>query len=693
MKTSLLIILTFFCFGFISAQEKDSLKLDKNINLDEIVVTATQTLRKIKDIPAQVDVITTKQIEDFPINNVDDILKSSANVYVNRSWGIFSKNAAVTMRGLESSARTLILVDGVPKNKIAGGSVNWHNINPENIERIEIIKGSASALYGNNAMGGVINIITKKPKAGFSGNLKTYYGTYNTIGSTVNISNNNIVDNKGFYWDLSGYFRDGDGYNFTPVEFMDETDVKVYLKELGGGTKLGYSFNKSNNIEVVYNHFDEMRGAGRKVFLNDGSYESYLTDHIRAKYDGKIGNSVIKAIMYYTKEEYYAQKESFNSHNEYKLLDSNSDKSDKGFWFSISNKWFKKNYITIGMELKMGDVDGNEIYRTSPDIIEYESNLDIVGFFIQDEINFCNDKLKVILGVRNDIANFHSGFQSVINPSKATGFAQGFSEELKSNVWFATSPKASVQYSLNNNSKLYTSVGVGFKPPKLKDLSQTGKIRKGFRLSNPKLKPEFITTYEIGYNLKPTKKITINSAVYYSRGTDFQYLIGNGDSVDTGGSSLKPVLLTENIGKVGIMGAELSFNYTINKNLFFNANYSYNYSKLIDFEQSDINPGMDLTDKYMIEVSPNLFYASLRWKNKIVNINANCNYVDEQWYDDQNTILIEDYLVANIKFSKILKKQYKIYLDIQNIFDNEFVDRKGLLSPGRFIIGGLQYKF
>lgn len=99
----------------------------------------------------------------MPANNTDDILNGVANVYVHRPWGIFSKSASVTMRGLPGSSRTLILLDGVPMNKVGGGSVNWNIIEPYDIEDVEIVKGPSSAIYGNNAMTGVVNIKTKKP--------------------------------------------------------------------------------------------------------------------------------------------------------------------------------------------------------------------------------------------------------------------------------------------------------------------------------------------------------------------------------------------------------------------------------------------------------------------------------------------------------------------------------------------------
>ena len=150
-----------------------------NIKMSSVMITATRTRRKIEDIPSRVALMSADQIETYPANNVDDALQSISNVYVNRSWGIFSKNTSVTMRGLDGTSRTLILLNGVPLNKVSGGQIQWALIRPEDVERIEVIKGPGSALYGMNAMGGVINVLTKTPGQKLSLNAELQVGSMN----------------------------------------------------------------------------------------------------------------------------------------------------------------------------------------------------------------------------------------------------------------------------------------------------------------------------------------------------------------------------------------------------------------------------------------------------------------------------------------------------------------------------------
>ncbi len=124
-------------------------------------------------------------------------------------------------------------------------------------------------------------------------------------------------------------------------------------------------------------------------------------------------------------------------------------------------------------------------------------------------------------------------------------------------------------------------------PPKLDDLTRSGKITKGFKLANPELKPETITSYEWGWNMNLSNKLNFQPSVYYSLGKDFQYFVATGDSVDTGGSSLKPVLQRQNISEAEILGAEITISYKPFKTLNIIGAYAFNNSKIKEFKSAN----------------------------------------------------------------------------------------------------------
>jgi iron complex outermembrane recepter protein len=152
---------------------------EKEVTLGKVVVTATRDEQEIRKIPANVTVITREEIEQSHARNTVDLLKNEADVVVRDVYGT-GKTASVDIRGFgETGAlNTLVLVDGRRVNAIDLSGVDWTQIPLDQIERIEIVRGSGSVLYGDNAVGGVINIITKKPEKPFSAKAEVAGGSY-----------------------------------------------------------------------------------------------------------------------------------------------------------------------------------------------------------------------------------------------------------------------------------------------------------------------------------------------------------------------------------------------------------------------------------------------------------------------------------------------------------------------------------
>ncbi len=150
----------------------------KDQTLEPIVVTATRTEKSLSDVPAAVSVVTSQDIESRNIQKVDEAVDLVPGVFDKRSKGL-DTTGYVIMRGIPSQVRNLVLLDGEPLNNGYTGIVNWNSLNPEDIARIEVARGPFSSLYGGNAMGGVINILTKTPQER-EVTIKSGYGSDNT---------------------------------------------------------------------------------------------------------------------------------------------------------------------------------------------------------------------------------------------------------------------------------------------------------------------------------------------------------------------------------------------------------------------------------------------------------------------------------------------------------------------------------
>jgi len=674
--------------------EKDTRKnihlTPTTIELETTVITATRTNLNKADVHAKTDIITKEQIEDFPVSSTDDLFRLIPNMVVNRSWGVFSKNASVTMRGMDASARTLILLNGTPMNKTAGGTIVWDMINPESIEKIEVVKGPGSAIHGNNAMGGVINIITKTPESQkISGSVSVFGGTYNYYGGSLSLGQNLNVGTKKWFWQFHSAYNKGDGYILVPEENRNEYDTKAYVEELTLNLKSGIKFNNDHKLTFEYSFHDGLHGAGIEINEEDGANDHYYTNLLSGKYYGNLNGFEINANLFTQWQDYNQVDESISTKNGYSLNKTFTDTEDYGLFFNI-NKKFGNHRILFGLDLKDGKLDANNIYLTSSDRLDYQGELFFYGLFLQDEINLVKEKLRAIVGIRLDHAKFSDAFLNITDPTKATGFAASELINFEENAWSEFSPRVSLLWKLSENSSLYTSYSTGFMPPKLDDMVRSGVVTKGYKMANPNLKPETITSLEVGGRFTIAEKLEFEPAVYYSWAKDMVYFIETGEEIITNGNKKKPVLQKQNISKVEIYGFESSITYKLTKQVNFMAAYTYNHSTIKEFY--DVNTAQDFEGKFLIEVPKHQVSFSAYWKNKIVNSSIVYNYMGRQWFDDLNTEYVEDYHTIDVKFAKSITKNLQSTLTIQNLLDDAFVDRKGLLSPGRFIIFELKYR-
>ncbi|MCT7626613.1 TonB-dependent receptor plug domain-containing protein [Aliarcobacter butzleri] len=230
--------------------------------LETITVTsATKTEQSIKDVTSNIDVITAEDIEARKFKTVVEALNSLSSVSVSNNGGI-GQTTFVYLRGMDAN-RTLVLVDGIRFNDITTpkGSANIEHLMINDIERIEVIKGAQSSIWGADASAGVINIITKSAQKGTHGSASVEYGKYDSKISKANISH------KADDFDAKlGVTRvDTDG--FSAISPNKSSDAKKYeddgYENTTANLKLGYNFDQNNRVSTSYEIIDT------KVNLDD----------------------------------------------------------------------------------------------------------------------------------------------------------------------------------------------------------------------------------------------------------------------------------------------------------------------------------------------------------------------------------------------------------------------------------------
>ena len=200
-----------------------------NKNYEEIVVSASLMPISIGNSANAITIISAEEIESIAIASLSDLLRDVPGFAVSRS-GVLGSQTQIRVRGSEAN-HILVLIDGIEVNNNAqNDEFNWGNISASDIERIEIIRGPQSSMFGSDALSGVINIITKRAKEDYELNGFTEYGSFNTKNNGLSVGFNNIKSNtriglSKLSTDGENISREGteeDGYEINNINFNSE---------------------------------------------------------------------------------------------------------------------------------------------------------------------------------------------------------------------------------------------------------------------------------------------------------------------------------------------------------------------------------------------------------------------------------------------------------------------------------------
>jgi vitamin B12 transporter len=300
----------------------------KELVLDPIVVTATKTEQSLKNITANVDVITSDEIEEKHITTISEALNLVAGISTVSNGGL-GKSTSVFLRGFDSK-RVLVLIDGVRYNDISDSinGASFENLMVNEIEQIEVIKGAQSGIWGSEASAGVINIITKKAKTGTTLNAHLDYGSFNTKKYGASISHKtdkfdiqagvNKLTTDGFtayarrYTDIRNYENDGyrnrtanikAGYHIDEANTLSlaHTDIDVYNEYDISSTNSSGSYTKKEKLSQIA--YENKTGiALTKLHVNRSTFErDYSTG---SKFYGRENEYGLSSEIPYAKDDF-----------------------------------------------------------------------------------------------------------------------------------------------------------------------------------------------------------------------------------------------------------------------------------------------------------------------------------------------------------------------------------------------------
>lgn len=665
MKHSILLLV--LCPCFCQGQRSDT-----TFTLQEVVVTGSRQERPVTKSPGSIRLLTPVLLRNSPAQNVDDILVMLSGVNSTRSDGIGSMHSNVSIRGLagDEQGRTLVLFDGIPINTSDEGSVNWNSLHTENIQRIEVFKGPGSSLYGNNAMGGVINIIGKKPLSPFSVNASVSYGTLNTWKTSAGISSR-INERLALF--VSGYYNRTDGFNNIPDRLRTDPDYSIarFMKEGGVYAKILYSPTAWWNAEIACDLYRDKRGEGEKIEAPDGEYRRFDHHRIQARFHGEKKAFSYNLACYFQRQDYFKLDERITK-NAYQRFDVKSDRDDWGaiLHLRLAGKY---NEFAIGSEFKNGSIEGGDYYVTSPDKVLNRGTMTFLSVFIQDELNLRKERFWLQLALRYDNAFFHKGSFEAAGDNVAD--FNDYNGTLSNNRWDNFSPRVALRCNPGPAVSVYLSYARGFRASILDDLCRSGWMWVGPKIANPYLGPEKIDNYEIGGKFRLLPDLFLSPALYYARGKEFLYYVATGKKL----WGRMDIYQRRNISKVNLKGLEADLDYSPVSGLKININYSYNRSEIKDFDEKP-----ELNGKSLTYAPRHQLKGYVLWTGKTIDAMLRGRYKTRQYTTEDNASSIAGFAVWDVRVARrFFRNRLYVSGEILNIFDNRHMNTKDYRSAGR----------
>ncbi len=658
--------------------------------LDEIEVTATKNVRALSEVPGRVGVISTDELMLTPAATMADAMRNVSGVNTSSSLGFFTMRPSVTVRGLsgEEQSRTLVLIDGVPINNTDSGGVNWNSISTVNVQQVEVYKGPGSSLYGSNAMGGVINIITRRPVEPFSAAAGISYGTFNTWRGNLSLTAR-PADRVSVH--LHGFLTDSDGYNPVPESDRNDPDFTVprYIEDMGLHSKVTWSLSELAEVTAVYDYFQNERGEGT-VIVEPGMYRRFDKNRVRLGVRGERNAFRYSLNSFFQREDYFRVSERGTPGQDYSRFNVESDRDDMGATLDLFHDAGGTHALTGGLEFRLGSVDGGDFYQTSDDEVVNRGKMSFLAGYLQDEISLLDRRLHLLLGLRYDYVTYFDGYFRATEGIMFRGepLARYNDDNIESNNWSTFSPRVALRYTPSDLVSGYASYARGFRASILDDLSRTGIFRGRIKIANPELGPETLDNFEFGLDVRPFWRLSISPTVFYSHGNDFLYFV----SYETADGS--QVWRRENVSSVRMGGTELDARYFLSDALTLTASYTYYLSEILSFPDNPELEGKELTYTPRHQAR-----AMLQWRNPIADLGLTAHYKGSQFTSDDNNAggdgspEIDAWTTFDLMVSRRFMDSLTASVQVIDILDNRYLETIDVLSPGRMIHLSLSYDF
>ncbi len=637
------LVLFFFSQNLLFAQQGDSTKI---FNLSEVVVSATRTPIPAIEAASSITVIDSAEIASLNKRSVFGLLKDQYGVSFTQQ-GAPGSLSYVYLRGSDPG-QTLVLIDGIAVNMTndPDNTYDFANLPVDNIDRIEILRGPQSTLYGSNALGGVINIITKEGSGAPKFYLSSEGGSYRSFNYNAGMDGSLNIFNYALTY--SRFKTDG----FPSASSKYGNTVNDGTSNYNISSRLGAAFSSNFDLNLFI-HFTKARTglAQHGGFEGDDPTFIYNTEEQSYRLEGKLSlfgglwEQIYSASFYRNVRKYNFDSTLFNPASSNSLYDGNN----------ISFNWqnnlkLPNNIISLGLDEVKESAISDYLYNSSVygnyDSFFPQNSSSTFGIYLQDQLNLGKNFFSSF-GIRNDN---HSRFGSVFTYRIAPAY-----------IFWAT------------GTKIKATFGTAFKSPSLFYLYDPA-------YGNVNLKPEKSTGWDAGVEqILFQDKIDAGINYFDNSFTDLFGFDNNFRAI--------------NIDKAETKGIEFYVTANVIQELRLSFNYTYTDAK--DLSPAD---GIDYNKPLLRRPQNKLgFNASYNFR-KDWNANLEIIYVGARDDKDFNQypvprVKLPDYTLFNLSASYNILTGIQLYGRVDNLFNRYYEDVLGYATPGRSGYLGVKLNF
>ncbi|MBI4485842.1 MAG: TonB-dependent receptor [Acidobacteria bacterium] len=676
--------------------------------LETVTVTPTRGEQMAGNVPASVHVLTGEEIHRSPAVVADDVLRQIPTFSLFRRTSSLSSHPTaqgVSLRGVGPSgvSRTLVLVDGVPFNDPFGGWVYWTRVPLESVERIEVVDGPSSSLYGNYAMGGVINIVSSRPTRR-TVEFKPQFGSRDSRKADFFASD--VWGNVGVAVEGS-WFRT-DGFPIVKASERGLIDNNATARFSNVIVKLEYSPTDRVQASFRAGRFREERGNGKILEVNDTAWTS-LSGGVRIQMPDA---SSLQASVFADFERFHSTflavtppSPTVAARSIVRLTtDQHVPTNAAGGMLQWSRALGRSQYLSAGADWRWVDGDSQEdAFNAAPGAVTPPVQPGVlalkrvsggtqrsVGGFVQD-ILAPLPRLTLTISARADHWRNYDAHNLETNVPSGTPTANNRLLPVASKTM--VSPRLAALYHVTDRINLWGGVGTGFRAPTLNELYRQFRVGTVLTLANELLGPERLVGAEAGLTVTPARHITIRSTWFDNR---VENPVSNVTLSAVGAGVTQQ---RQNLGRTRIRGLQNDVEVRVGSSWRISGAYLFNRATVVAFAA---NPG--LVDKFLPQVprhrgSVRVAYANARYVTAALGV----QFIGTQFDDDLNARAVPGrsqaglpgYAVADVTLSRALHRNLDMFFGVQNLFDREYIvgTLPTTIGSPRLINGGVRIRF